>query len=350
MRPGRRASTTTPGSQLALVCVLAAVVARGLRAEDVVTLRAQSRDGGGRRIVGQIVDYNGRQLRIQVTGGREHSIGSEQIERIETNRTTEHNDGDGLFAAGDFRRAEAKYRAALERGREARPWMRRQILSQLVWCYGNTGQWEAAGEAFLTLVEGDPDTPFFDCIPLAWTAAQPSPALETKALAWLARKDNPVAMLLGASHLLATRARSPALDSMRVLASDRDPRVAWLAETQIWRIETVRATPSDLARWTRRLDAGPILLRAGPCFVLGSAIAAHDPQRAALALLEVPILYPRHRRLAAAALLSAGGCLEKTDHVAGAAELYRELMDGYGETTETGEAQRRLDQLARRAR
>ncbi len=317
------------------------------KAEDVVVLRPTPSNAHPRPIKGEILDYTGRELRIQLATGRQRSIKPELVERVDTARCAEHESGDRLFAGGEFRAAESKYREAIESNREVRPWVRREILAQIVWCYTNIGQAEQAGQVFLMLIQRDPDTLYFDCIPLAWTDEAPSRELAARAASWLAATDHPVAVLLGASHLLTTDRRAAALQQLRILSEGEQPRVAWLAQTQIWRTETAGSTADQLAAWSRLLDASDEALRAGPYFVLGTALARHDGRKAALALLEVPIMYPRQQRLAAAALLSAGGCLESTGDVGEAARLYREILDQHATSVEKGEAARRLDQIAR---
>ena len=80
--------------------------------------------------------------------------------------------------------------------------------------------------------------------------------------------------------------------------------------------------------------------------MFGLACVVDKPDEAALALLRIPILYPRERSLAAAALLTAGGCLERLQRPAQAATLYREVVAGAGSISEADEAQRRLQSLA----
>ncbi|MGD9720662.1 MAG: hypothetical protein AB7O59_16335 [Pirellulales bacterium] len=343
--------SSAPWAVVAAALACAALAPQGLfrraAAEDVVVLRPTKAGDSPRSVSGQILDYTGRELRLRLPSGRERVIGPSQIERIKTDRTADQAAGDELFAKGDLRRAEARYRAAIDADHETRPWVRRQIVAQLVWCYQGLGQWEQAGELFLALLEGDPATPYFECIPLAWTTAQPTSALATKARTWLIQRERPAMALVGASHLLASPDRNAALARLRQLMDSEDPRIAWLAQTQIWRAESVRATPADLARWSRFVEEGDETLRAGPYFVLGSALAAHDPAASALALLEVPIMYPRQRGLAPAALLAAAAGVEKTGATRQAAGLYRELIDQYPSAAETGAARRRLDELAR---
>ena len=83
-------------------------------------------------------------------------------------------------------------------------------------------------------------------------------------------------------------------------------------------------------------------IRAGPDFVVASALAAEHPEQAAILLLHVPILYPRQRQLSALSLLEAGQLLEKVDRKAEAEALYGELRLGYSDRPEAAEAGRRL--------
>ena len=331
---------------LVLTGLAGTVCDAALAADDVVYLLPEAGGRGPRSFSGQVVDYTGRELRLRLSTGKERAIPTAQIEHVETTHSADQAAGDELFADHDYRLALAKYRSALETDRETRGWMRRQILAQVVWCQRATGQWDQAGETFLMLLPKDPDTPYFDCIPLAWTTAQTSGALEAKAKTWLARGDNPTAVLIGASHLLTTRSRPAALEKLTALAENPDPRIAWLAQTQLWRTTSTQAGENDLRRWGELLEKSPESLRAGPCFVLGSAWISRDPELAALLLMKLPILYSRERTLSAAALLSAGGCLEKISQKSQAAEVYRELLAGYAELPEAGEAKRRLLGLA----
>ena len=232
------------------------------QAEDTVLRRPTPRNARPRPIKGQILDYTGRALRIQLPTGRERTIKPDAIERVETTRCAEHKEGDRLFANHEYRTAESKYRAAIESNRETRPWVRRQILAQIVWCYSNIGQAEQAGQVFLMLVERDPDTIFFDCIPLAWTDEAPSSALAARAADWLAATDYPVAVLLGASHLLTTNRRTAALQQLRNLSQSDRPRVAWLAQAQIWRTETAGSSPQHVAASSRVTDGSEASPRA----------------------------------------------------------------------------------------
>ena len=337
-RPKRRA--TLP----ALAAAILAVPIGQALAQDTVYLVPETNSGGPVVLAGKVIDFTGQGLSLRLTNGRTQTLRPEQVERVETTRCAEHVAADELFADGDFRQAAAQYRAAVQTDREVRGWVRRQMLAQTVWCQRASGVWDEAGETFLTLAARDPETPYFDCIPLAWTAARPAPALESSARHWLDQPE-PAAVLLGASHLLTTSHRAIALARLEGLKTSDEERIAWLAEAQTWRAAGATAR-NQRAGWAKRIETSPRDLRAGPYYLLGLAYVVDKPEAAALALLRIPILYPRERSLAAAALLTSGGCLERLHRPTQAATLYREVAAGAGSISEADEAQRRLQSLA----
>ncbi len=308
-------------------------------AQDTVTIAGGSMEGRT-KISGRILDYTGRELQLELATGRRRSVPAQQVLKIETQYGGRQIDADVLFDQGRFDQALPLYRRALKD--EPRRWVRRQIIARMVWCYRALGQPDRAGEAFLLLIDSDPDTPHFDCIPLAWMPGQPSVAMEQAARQWLLR-DEPVAALLGASQLLSSRDRPAALKRLRELTTASDRRIATLAMAQTWRAAVATANDRQIDAWTRAIDKLPEPLAAGPYFVLGRAMMHRQRwEQAALAMLHVPILYPQHRALAAAALLAAGRSLQKFDRPQEAVRLYRELIQTCPETRAAAEAQNLL--------
>jgi hypothetical protein len=152
--------------------------------------------------------------------------------------------------------------------------------------------------------------------------------------------------LLGASNLLSTNHRAAALERLKPLSFDSDPRIAGLARAQVWRTTLAGVNDLQAESWHREIESIPETLRAGPYYVLGRMLAArHQPDRAALAYLRVPILYPRHRQLAARCLLEAGRELERIGQKSEAASLYRELTAAHSNTPAASEGQSRLQAL-----
>jgi tetratricopeptide (TPR) repeat protein len=302
--------------------------------------------GGQTKITGRVLDYTGRELRWEHPGGQQQGFPAEKVLRIETSYGRQQTDADALAAKNQFDRALGLYLKAVES--EPRRWVRRQIIARVVACYQALDQPQRAGEAFLLLVRDDPETPYFDCIPLAWTPRQPPADLELAARQWLGREE-PAAQLLGASHLLAGRDRPEALRQLRRLAAGTDRRIAGLALAQTWRAEVATATAEQLDGWSRLVEQLPEPLAAGPYFVLGSARAQRQqPEQAALALLRVAILWPQQRLLAAQSLVEAGRALEKLNQGQEALGLYREAIRTYPEQTRAAaEAQGRLDEIGK---
>ena len=279
-----------PFRRLALLTVFCGLVFHALAnrtaAQDSVSLSVGD-DGRPRaKLSGKILEYTGKELVIELSGGVQRKYPGEQVVEINTNWTKEQTTADAIFARRQYNEALTQYLAA---GRaEDRRWVRRKILSQMIRCYRELNQPVPAGDLFLALVKEDPATPYFDTIPLAWLPSEPSPALEQKARQWLIRDDQPLAVLLGASHLLSTVDRSAALDQLNRLAVGTDPRTALLAQAQIWRASYVTANPQQISTWLDRIDRFPETLRAGPYLTLGRALVHHQRfEDAATALLRV---------------------------------------------------------------
>ena len=87
--------------------------------------------------------------------------------------------------------------------------------------------------------------------------------------------------------------------------------------------------------------------RAGPYYVWGQALAQkRNYPSAALAYLRVPVIYAKHRGLAASALLEAGDALQQAGLAPQAASCYRELASDYAEqVTLVRAAQQRLNAM-----
>jgi hypothetical protein len=266
-----------------------------------------------------------------------------RLHGIETQYGPAHVEADSRFAKAKFDQALELCRHA--RGVEDRAWVKRQITVRMVWCYRNLGQIEPACREFLALVGSDPDTPGFACIPLAWEPSEPPMLLEQSSREWLNTPGQlPAASLLGASHLLSTSSQGKAMARLKGLKTHSDRRIAQLALAQTWRVTAVTADDAQLTGWEATIEGMPEPLRPGPYFVLGGAWDHRQAwERAALAWMRVPILYPEHRRLAARSLLSAGRSLEKLNRADQAATLYTELAGDYADTPLAAEARKRLE-------
>ncbi len=329
---------------LAAVFLLSAMT----HAQDTVTI-ASGGAGGYTKFTGRIVDYTGRQLLLELAGRGQRSFPAGQVLHVETPYGPKHTAADEAFAKGEFDRAWTLYRQAVDIDEEPRRWVRRQIFARIVRCHRALDRTAEAGAWFLLLSESDPDTPYFDCIPLAWTPRPLPTALEETARQWIQREE-PAAVLLGASHLLGSTAalRAMALAKLRRLTTVSDQRIAKLALAQTWRTATVNVDKAQLDTWAGLIEKMPEALAAGPYFVLGRARAQRQQwEPAALAWMRVAILYPQQRTLAARSLADAGRALQQLGRTEQALRLYREVIVNYPQTSAAAEARSRLEAIGK---
>lgn len=333
--------------RLAILLVLFALV-RGATADDTVIFSSPKEPGARLQKTGTILDFTGKELILKSPTGREESLPAERVLEVQTDWPL------GL-KIGEQRLSERKLDAAITalrdaKRQESRAWVLRRIMARLVACYAETGRFDLAGDEFISIAGSDPETPHFEVIPLAWRTRAPEAPLETRAQAWLRNENSPVAQLLGASWLLPTGHRAAASGALEKLTSTAPPRVALLAETQLWRTKIVTAREGDLANWKQQLERLSWESRATAWFILGdglSRIKQHDD--AALAYLHTPLEYPSCRWLAADALLAAGKELQAGEHTRQAARLYREVVADHAGHPAATEAGARLTALARGA-
>ncbi len=291
---------------------------------------------------GEIKDFSGAGLVYQHPDGRSERVPANHVLRVEATWLPEHVRADELFAHGKLEEALAAYQEAQRK--ETRRWVRRRLLAEQVWCLQNLGRWESAAELFLALYTEDRLTPYFDCIPTPWAPMQPSPSLVAKAQRWLESEDA-VRVVLGASFLMHTPHRPRALARVNQLRFDRDGRVAALANALWWQGHLHQVTPEEVKSWERDLRRFPPRLRVGGHWVLAQAHARlFQPQQSALHLLRVPVLFPKHRQLAARALLQAAEQLQRLGQRREATRLLQELAIQYDSTPEADQARRMLQE------
>ncbi len=323
-----------------LLVLLTAAAARA----DVVHLREPAGRQSAKARTGTILDYTGVELLLQTTLGKRISIPTARVLRIETTRDAAQLAGDRLLVNRHYEQALGKYRQAA--GSEQRPWVRREIYAQTVWCYRGLKQQVQAGKVFLALLKSDPQTLHFDCAPLVWIASEPAPSVQTAAGEWISTADHSAARLLGGSHLLSGASRRQAQSVLKTLTTDRDLRIALLAEAQLWRVSLAGLSAEQVDRraaTVRRMEAD---VRGGPYFLLGQMYAQQKrSEQAALAWMRLPLQYGRQRRLASLALLNSGAELQMLGQTNPAIRLYRELARDYPDQSAARQARRRLEQL-----
>lgn len=335
--------------QLGMLIALAATCSITFAQDTVTVASADGASSVNRQ--GEIVEYTGVALTLKTVAGREERIAATRVIEIQTAWRADHLRGRELHKEGKLAEAINTWQQAKEQ--ERRPWARRQIMAELTAAYGENGRFAQAGEEFLRIAAEDPTTQHFAVMPLAWRSLPPDAALESRAAAWLAAEEKvPAASVLGASWLLSTSRRGEAIGALERIAAKRgaedDQRLAMLADIQLWRTKLVTAKGDEVARWQSAVEKMPAEIQACGWYVVGDAQARlKNPEEAALAYLQVPLVHGRQRIMAADALVAAGKQLETLERKEQAANLYREVVADYETCPAAGEARARLAALAR---
>ena len=304
---------------------------------------------GGSRfpITGIVDDYTGREVTVLVRAGEQlRRYPRQEVVEVQTAYTAHHERGRQLLAKGQPSQAKPELTLALKE--EDRIWVRRLILSELVRCALWEGDYRAAVPNFLSIVESDPETMHFGLVPLAWTERAADANVKFEANAWLT-DSSLVAQLIGASHLLFDGEENDRAETvLRRLARESNIRLQRLAQMQLWRVRSVGgiATPGELLRWEVAVDDLPEELRAGGYYVLGQTFRRQQqPERAAAALLWLPLVYDADRHLAARACFEAAELVESFGDQAQATNLYSEVVFRFGDTPPAAKAEAKWKQL-----
>lgn len=321
-----------------------ALCGRSLPADEI-TLAPSGSGRGVTRLEGKVLDYTGRKLTLELSSGRALDYPAERVREIKTDYVADHATANQLFAQHRYRAALAQYQQALQK--EDRVWVRRQILAREVWCYRHLQQIPQAVSLFLQLLQSDPYTPDFACIPLQWTAQHQAQDWEAVAKNWLA-SANDFEVLIGASYRVLSGDEA-ATQALLALSKKKDLRLAWLAQAQLWRSRLITADAEEIGRWDEALTRLPRTLRAGPTFVVAEAWYAREKfELAAMRLMQIPILHGEHRLLSVVALQKTGRALTQLGRQSEAATVYQEIVREYGDyRTAADEARQHLQALAR---
>ncbi len=321
------------------LCVLLALLTiplpRGC-AQDEVHLR--NADNAPMVRTGLIIRYDAEELVLR-SGDREQTFPSDRVSGVVSPWDRLALPAEQLFQERQFESAYAEFGKGNEATTPA--WFRQRLLAGRVRAAREMGSWFQAATAFAELLQSDPKSRFASTLPLAWSPGRPDPLLERQ-IEPLLKSKQPIYQLLGASHGLAGRQRESAVATLRQLERDIDPVIARLAECQLWRLETQPPAASVLEEREQKIRQLPEPWQAGPWWLVGNQWATHDPERSALALMRIPILYPDQFQLSARALLAAGDRLQQLGRTDEANTLWQELVDRHEGTPEARAARERF--------
>lgn len=296
---------------------------------------------------GELTQYDERGILIKILpGGKIVAISPEEVAGVKANLTDGHVAGDDAFAKGKFTDAVRNFESALLA--ERRLWAKQRIRSTLIRSLRKSGQLRRAAEEFLAIAPEREDPDVMVLAPILWMEAdKPSPDDLAQAKRWVADTSNPMAQLIGASWLIASKDAAAALSTLDRLQTVTDQRVSMLARAQLQRPLLGGSKPLDPAavkRYSELIQKMPVAVRAGPQYLLGLEYERlNQPADAALAFLWTPFVYATYDAdMAADAMLRAARASEKAGFANDARNLYREVIETYPGTAFAKEAQATL--------
>ncbi len=278
---------------------------------EVVEIRNRDDGRGFSRQVGVVKSFNRNGLELE-TGDGTTTIAAHLVARIYYQKSNDQRLGDQHFRQKNYRDALAHYKKALSAS--LRRWIEVELLAQIIRCESQLGFYAQAIQHFADLNELEPEMTdeTFTCIPMVWQAIPgDGRAEETAFTVFKTHLNVPPVVVMSASFLLFSPRGKDLPQKLKMLAENRETRVALLAEALTWRLDLMNVTPEKAALWRSRLEAFPPELRAGPCFVVGQAfLRLKDYDAAALAFLKTAWVYTDSPALSQEAAKQAKKALE----------------------------------------
>lgn len=295
------------------------VVLQGTTASSRVTLQCE------------VTDYTGEAIVLRTpTAKDDRRFPSSQVVSVKTPRMASHERGLEHLKKAEYYQAEESLTQALTD--EARRWVRREILADLVRCSLRQNRYAAAGSQFQRLFLADRTTRHIRLIPLVWDDTPIDAETRVTAASWLEDKES-VMRLIGASLLLRdSRYGESAQDMLRNLASEPGRRVRLLASWQEWRLKQRTGEVSDLelARRETLVEELDKELRPGPWYLIAKAhLIRQEYDLASAAFLRLPLLHDSDHPVTPLAMFNAARALEQIGFRRQAAQLDQEVIDRY---------------------
>lgn len=297
--------------------------------EDVVLVRRAGSDQIIKR-KGTVIQWKGDSLSMQVSE-QVREIPNEEIVELQTYWPEEYQTGLAAIQSRDFQTAIPLLTSALDA--EKRSWAKRMIRADLIQAFTAIDRWENAVMQFLAIYSEDPQTRFFSLCPLKWVAtANISPQLRTR----LMNSNDPIEQLLGSSWGLVGGEQQQATKVMEQLTRDLDPRIQKLAAIQLWRLRALNINSINerqLQVWETRIQELELNLQAGPYYLLAEIqMKKGQTDPAVVNWLRIPILYPEHPGLAAAALYQTSLLLQNSGKTEEAQSIRTELQQTHSQS------------------
>lgn len=301
----------------------------GCFARDTIVVR-DDKTGEINRFEGQVVFWDLEKL-VYTSNDRERELPARRVVTVEYLKHPQHLAAGQLFSEGRLDQAYQACQQAMEV--ESRRWVSEELLAMQVRCATGSGRVEDAIRCFASLRGMGPRSRFGHVIPLAWSREpRPDPLLAETLRQWLVGPDAEQSLI--AASWLYTTDEPACKQRLSELQTSAEQAIARFAMAQLWRGELVVATADDLDRWQRLVERMPEPFQPGPrllAALVRKRLTGDD--KAVIALMQIPVLFPDDPVPAAEALREAADLLGKLGRTDEASIVLRELQSRYSMTS-----------------
>ncbi len=312
-------------------------------AEDTVIYQ-NSVTGRQVKATGTIENYSRDELFLRTSSGQIKSIETSSIAEIQADYPSTYLEAKLRMSNQEFDQALPLLDKALVQAPDG--WMKHEILARQVECFSSLNRPEEAAIRYVQLVQLDPKTAFYDCVPLVWTTVEATVKTQQLAQGCIRQQKYPYVALLGASILLTSDKKSEAQTALNALTKSDDADVAALAQMQLNRLSLTPMTETALKNLEKKADALPKNLQFGPRFILGQlwsrsgADRAVKTDKAALNFLQCAANSKAPVELQARAFYSAGTVLLNEGNRDEAFRIFRRLIEKFPDSQWAQQAMR----------
>lgn len=325
-----------------ILFVICTCVYINANAEDTVFYQ-NSVTGRQVKATGAIESYSRDELLLRTSSGSILSIKTDSIDSIESERPALYLEAELRMNNQEFDKALPQLEKALVQVPDG--WMKHEILARQIECLINLNRSDDAALRYVQLAQLDPNSAFYDSVPLSWTSVDLSPRTQQLALSWIHQQKYPFVALLGASLLLNSDKKNEVQTALNALVKSEDAVVAVLAQMQLNRLSLTPMPETTLNNLEKKVDALPKSLQFGPRFVLAqlwsrSSAEKIKADKATLNYLQCAVNSRTPVELQARALYSAGAILLTADRRDEAFRIFNRLIEKYPDSQWTQQAKR----------
>ena len=300
----------------------------------------------GRQVkaTGTIENYNRGELLLRTSSGQIKSIEASSIAEIQADYPSTYLEAKLRMSNLEFDQALPLLDKALVQAPDG--WMKHEILARQVECFSSLNRPEEAAIRYVQLLQLDPKSAFYDCVPLVWTSVEATARTQQLAQSCIRQQKYPYVALLGASILLTSDKKTEAQTALNALTKSDDADVAVLAQMQLNRLSLTPMPETTLKNLEKKVDALPRNLQYGPRFILGqlwsrsAAESSIKTDKAALSFLQCAANSKAPVELQARAFYSAGTVLLNEGARDEAFRIFRRLIEKFPDSQWAQQAKR----------